>query len=166
MIFCVPLASMLWRSRILSVVTVLATSAALKVPEICVSRSVRSTNTMTVGASSSGVLRSFCAANTMSSDFPDPWKCQISPFLMDPSLTRSTIRLAPSYCWKRGMILMRLPLLLLNKVKFLRMSRSLAGCKRSCSLLPTSANPNACATASSLSTRQGAQCMIGVPTAP
>ena len=74
-------------------------SAALKVAVICVSRSIRSTTMMTVGFLSAGCSRSFWAAKTISSDLPDPWKCQISPFLMRPTSTRSTIWLAASYCW-------------------------------------------------------------------
>ena len=42
---------------------------------------------------------SFWAANNISKDLPDPWKCQIKPFLILPSLTRSTIAFAPSNCW-------------------------------------------------------------------
>ena len=30
---------------------------------------------------------------------PEPWKCQIRPFLGWPASTRSTILLAASYCW-------------------------------------------------------------------
>ena len=56
------------------------TSAALKVAVICVSRSIRSTTIITVGLPSFGCIRSFCAAKTMSSDLPLPWKCQIRPF--------------------------------------------------------------------------------------
>ena len=77
----------------------LGTSAALKVAVIWVSRSMRSTTISTVGFLSFGCSRSFCAANTISSDLPEPWKCQIRPFFGWPATTRSTILLAPSYCW-------------------------------------------------------------------
>ena len=60
--------------------TMFGTSAALKVAVICVSRSMRSTTMMTVGLPSFGCIRSFCAAKTISSDLPLPWKCQIRPF--------------------------------------------------------------------------------------
>ena len=33
------------------------------------------------GVLQAGCRRSFCAANTISSDLPEPWKCQIRPFL-------------------------------------------------------------------------------------
>ena len=39
------------------------------------------------------------AAKTISSDLPEPWKCQIRPLRGCPATTRSTILLAPSYCW-------------------------------------------------------------------
>ena len=60
--------------------TMFGTSAALKVAVICVSRSMRSTTIITVGLPSFGCIRSFCAAKTMSSDLPLPWKCQMRPF--------------------------------------------------------------------------------------
>jgi len=60
--------------------TIFGTSAALKVAVICVSRSMRSTTMMTVGLPSLGCRRSFCAAKTISSDLPLPWKCQMRPF--------------------------------------------------------------------------------------
>ena len=56
-------------------------SAPVKVPVIWVSRSMRSTTISTVGFFRPGCSRSFCAANTISSDLPEPWKCQIKPFL-------------------------------------------------------------------------------------
>jgi hypothetical protein len=31
------------------------------------------------GVAQRGLQRSFCAAKTISSDLPEPWKCQISP---------------------------------------------------------------------------------------
>ena len=74
-------------------------SARVKSPVIWSSRSTRSSTITTVGLCSSGMLRSFCAANTISHDLPLPWKCQISPRLVLPSRTRSTMALPPSYCW-------------------------------------------------------------------
>ena len=82
-------------------------SEAWNVALICVSRSTRSTTMSTVGLPSAGCSRSFCAANTMSSDLPEPWKCQMRPFCGRPAITRCTIRLAASYCWYRQTILMR-----------------------------------------------------------
>ncbi len=79
--------------------TMFGTSEALKVAVICVSRSMRSTTIITVGLPSCGCSRSFCAAKTISSDLPLPWKCQISPFLGSPFTTRSTIWLVVKYCW-------------------------------------------------------------------
>ena len=64
-----------------SVDTRSGTSEALKVPVIWVSRSMRSTTIRIVGFVSSAIARSFCAVKTMSSDLPEPWKCQIRPLL-------------------------------------------------------------------------------------
>ena len=56
-------------------------SDELKIPLIWVSKSVRSTKTITVGLFNAASRRSFCAAKTINSDLPEPWKCQIRPFL-------------------------------------------------------------------------------------
>ena len=45
------------------------------------------------------VARSLSAVNTISSDLPDPWKCQIRPCLTRPCSTRSTIRFVAWNCW-------------------------------------------------------------------
>ena len=45
------------------------------------------------------VGRSLRAANSINSDLPEPWKCQIRPFLGCPATTRATILFTPSYCW-------------------------------------------------------------------
>ena len=84
-----------WR---LATPTMLGTSAALKVALIWVSRSIRSTTMITVGLPSRGCSRSFCAAKTISSDLPLPWKCQMRPFFGYPRTTRATILLVASYC--------------------------------------------------------------------
>ena len=60
---------------------------------------MRSLTMMTVGWRNAAIMRIFCAANTISSDLPDPWKCQISPFLILFSTVRAMIMFAPSYCW-------------------------------------------------------------------
>ena len=66
------------------------------------SRSMRSTTISTVGFFSAGCRRSFRAANSISSDLPEPWKCQIRPLRGWPATTRSTILLAPSYLLVAG----------------------------------------------------------------
>ena len=53
-------------------------------PVIWVSRSMRSTTIRIVGLVSSAIARSFSAVNTISSDLPEPWKCQIRPCLILP----------------------------------------------------------------------------------
>ena len=53
--------------------------------EIWVSRSMRSTTISTVGFLSAGCRRSFRAAKSISSDLPEPWKCQIRPFFGCPA---------------------------------------------------------------------------------
>ena len=65
----------------LSAFSRLGMSAPVKVPVIWLSRSMRSTTISTVGFFKPACMRSFCAANTISSDLPEPWKCQIKPFL-------------------------------------------------------------------------------------
>ncbi len=54
-------------------------SEAWKVALIWASRSMRSTTMSTVGLRRAGCRRIFWAAKTMSSDLPEPWKCQIRP---------------------------------------------------------------------------------------
>jgi hypothetical protein len=88
-----------------SVDTSPGTSEALNVPVIWVSRSMRSTTIRIVGLVSSAIARSFNAVNTISSDLPDPWKCQIRPCLIFPCSTRCTIRFVPWNCWNRAIIL-------------------------------------------------------------
>ena len=59
------------------------------------SRSMRSTTISTVGFLSAGCRRSLRAAKSISSDLPEPWKCQIRPLRGWPATTRSTILLPP-----------------------------------------------------------------------
>ena len=66
---------------------------------IWLSRSMRSTTTSTVGFFSTGCRRSLRAANSISSDLPEPWKCQIRPLRGLPATPRSTMRFTPSTCW-------------------------------------------------------------------
>ena len=164
----VSLSSMPCSSLILSVVSTFAISAALKVPLICVSRSVLSTRTITVGLFKAGARRSFWAANTINRDLPEPWKCHIRPFLILPSITRCTILFAPSYCWKRGITLIRCFFeLVVNKEKLRMISKRRAGLNRSVSSLPISANPSALDIWLSFSSiRQGAQNSNGQRIAP
>src|SRR5690606_9322597 len=94
--------------------------------------------------------------------------CQINPFLTFPSNTRSTILLAPSYCWKRGKILISCFLLLvLNRLKFLSISNNRDGFRRSFISLETSPIPrNLLTRSSSRSIRQGPQNCNGVRIPP
>ena len=65
----------------LSAFSRLGMSAPVNVPVIWLSRSMRSTTISTVGFFKPACMRSFCAAKTISRDLPEPWKCQIKPFL-------------------------------------------------------------------------------------
>ena len=74
------------------------------------------------------VWRSLFAAKTISKLLPEPWKCQISPLRIRPSTTRSTMRLAASYCWNRLItLILRWLRSVANKVKFRAMSRTTSG---------------------------------------
>ena len=122
--------------------TRLGTSAALNVPVIWVSRSIRSTTISTVGLLSPAIARSFSAVNTISSDLPDPWKCQIRPCLTRPSNTRSTIRLVAWNCWYRAMILiLRCLLSVAKSVKNRRKSSTAEGRSRPSTASPTASRP-------------------------
>ena len=97
-IFRISLDNAVERSFMESTLYVFGISDTANVPDICESNSTLSTTTITVGFFSSGSIRSFCAAKTISNDLPEPWKCQMRPFFGLPTRTLSTMALAPSTC--------------------------------------------------------------------
>ncbi|CAM5229656.1 hypothetical protein STANM309S_06635 [Streptomyces tanashiensis] len=169
MIFRAPAARSSCSSLRDSVETRFGTSEALNVAVIWVSRSIRSTTMITVGEVSPAVARNFCAVNTISSDFPDPWKCQISPCLICPCSTRSTIRLVAWSCWYLAItLILRCFLSVANSVKNRRKSKIASGSRTPSTASLTTERPTFTGVWSSpdSSARHGPHSSTGIPTEP
>ncbi len=144
------------------------TSDALNVPVICVSRSMRSTTIRIVGLVNSAIARSFSAVNTISSDLPEPWKCQMSPCFTLPCSTRCTIRFVAWNCWNRAItLILRCFESVANTVKKRRKSSMDAGASTPFTASLTTSSPIfAGASGSVASSRHGPHSSTGMPTDP